>query len=127
MKLLSGRNPLKFAGELKIGLSDRWNAIASTLYDTHDDHTERSSVRFQYRSENDFLLNMSYRYRRRDLEPIDPLTNRRSRLEQSDISMVVPINNNWRTVARWNYDLEAKRNLEQLVGSNMTLAVGRYV
>ena len=104
------------AGELKIGLSDRWDAIASALYDTHDDHTERSSVRFQYRSENDFLVNMSYRYRRRDIEPFDPLTNRRSSLEQSDISMVIPINDNWRGVTRWNYDLQEKRNLEQLVG-----------
>jgi len=104
------------AAELKIGLSDRWEAIASALYDTHDDHTERNSARLQYRSENDFILNMSYRYRRRDIEPIDSLTNRRSSLEQSDISMVLPINDNWRTVARWNYNLQEKRDLELLAG-----------
>ncbi len=104
------------AAELKIGLYDRWEAIASTLYDTHDDHTERSSVRFQYQTENKFVLNMAYRYRRRDIEPIDPLTNRRESLEQSDISMVLPINEHWRAVTRWNYDLQEKRNLEQLVG-----------
>ena len=104
------------AAELKIGLSDRWDAIASALWDTHDDHTERNSLRFQYRAENDFILNMSYRYRRRDLEPIDPVTNRRSSLEQSDISMVLPINDNWRAVSRWNYDLQEKRNLELLAG-----------
>jgi len=104
------------AAELKIGLHDRWEAIASTLYDTHDDHTERTSVRFQYQSENDFILNMAYRYRRRDIEPINPDTNERERLEQSDISMVMPINEHWRAVARWNYDLQEKRNLEQLIG-----------
>jgi LPS-assembly protein len=104
------------AVELKIGLSDRWEAIASTLYDTHDDHTEKNTARLQYRSENDFILNMSYRYRRRDIEPIDSLTNRSSSLEQSDISMVLPISDNWRTVARWNYDLQEKRNLELLAG-----------
>ncbi len=104
------------AAELKIGLNDRWDAIASALWDTHDDHTERNSLRLQYQSENDFLLNMSYRYRRRDIEPIDPLTNQRSSLQQSDISMVLPINDHWRTVARWNYDIEEKRNLELLAG-----------
>ncbi len=104
------------AAELKIGLNDRWEAIASTLYDTHDDHTERSSVRFQYQSENKFVLNMAYRYRRRDIEPIDTISNRRESLEQSDISMVLPINEHWRAVTRWNYDLQEKRNLEQLVG-----------
>lgn len=104
------------AAELKIGLNDRWEAIASTLWDTHDDHTEKSSLRLQYQTNNDFILNMSYRYRRRDLEPIDPLTNRRSALKQSDISMVLPINDQWRTVARWNYDIEENRNLELLGG-----------
>ncbi len=106
----------EIAGELKISLNDRWDAIASALWDSHDDHTEKNSMRFQYRSENDFLLNLSYRYRRRDIEPIDPLTNRRRKLEQADISMVLPINDNWRTVARWNYDLREKRNLELLAG-----------
>ncbi len=104
------------AAELKIGLHDRWEAIASVLYDTHDDETERNSVRFQYHSENDFIFNMSYRYRNKDIEPIDPLTNRQVSLEQSDISMVLPINEHWQAVTRWNYDLQEKRNLEQLVG-----------
>ncbi len=104
------------AAELKIGLNDRWEAISSVLYDTHDDHTERSSVRFQYQTENKFVLNMAYRYRRSDIEPIDAISNRRENLEQSDISMVLPINEHWRAVTRWNYDLQEKRNLEQLVG-----------
>ncbi len=104
------------AAKLKISPNDRWHAIASTLWDTHDNHTEKSSVRFQYRSKNDFILNMSYRYRRRDIEQVDPLKNRRRRLEQSDISMVWPINNNWRAVSRWNYDLREKRDLELLAG-----------
>lgn len=104
------------AAELKIALSDRWDAIASALYDTHDDHTERNSVRFQYRGKNDFIFNASYRYRRRDIEARDPITGELESLEQSDISMVLPINEKWRAVSRWNYDLEEQRNLEQLVG-----------
>ena len=115
-ELREGEDSSEVAAELKIGLYDRWEAITSTLYDTHDDHTERSSVRFQYHSENNFILNMGYRYRRRDIEPIDPISNRRESLEQSDISMVLPINEHWRAVTRWNYDLQEKRNLEQLVG-----------
>ncbi|MFK7816394.1 MAG: LPS-assembly protein LptD [Gammaproteobacteria bacterium] len=104
------------AAELKIGLHDRWEAIASTLYDTHDDHTERNSVRFQYNNNNGLIFNMGYRYRRSDIEPIDSESNVRESLEQSDISMVFPINEHWRAVTRWNYDIQEKRNLEQLVG-----------
>jgi len=115
-ELREGEDSSEVAAELKIGLYARWQAIASTLYDTHDDHTERNSVRFQYHSENNFILNMGYRYRRRDIEPIDSISNRRESLEQSDISMVLPINEHWRAVTRWNYDLQEKRNLEQLAG-----------
>ena len=104
------------AAELKIGLYDRWEAIATTLYDTHDDHTERSSVRFQYNNNNGLIFNMGYRYRRSDIEPIDVDSNVRESLEQSDISLVLPINEHWRAVSRWNYDLQEKRNLEQLIG-----------
>ena len=104
------------AAELKIGLSDRWEAIASTLLDTHNDHTERNSIRFQYRNEDHLVLNIAYRYRHRDLELVDPSTKRRQSLEQSDVSMVLPVNNNWRAVMRWNYDLQRKRNLELLAG-----------
>ncbi len=104
------------AAELKIGLHDRWEAIASTLYDTHDDHTERNSIRFQYNNDKGLIFNMGYRYRRSDIEPIDSESNLRESLEQSDISMILPINEHWRAVTRWNYDLQEKRNLEQLVG-----------
>ena len=115
-ELIEREKSSEVATELKIGLNDRWEAIASTLWDTHDYHTKRNSVRLQYRSDNDFILNTAYRYRRRDIEPIDPLTNQRSRLEQSDISMVLPVTERWRAVTRWNYDLQEKRNLELLAG-----------
>ena len=59
---------------------------------------------------------MAYRYRRSDIEPIDSISNVRESLEQSDISMVLPINEHWRAVTRWNYDLQEKRDLEQLAG-----------
>ncbi len=104
------------AAELKLGLSERWEAIGSILLDTRNDRTQRNSVRFHYRDENDRLLNLAYRYRHKSTEPLDPVTNRQQSLEQSDVSMVLPLNNHWRTVTRWNYDLQNKRNLELLAG-----------
>ena len=104
------------AAELRIGVTDRWKAIASTLLDTHDDHTEKSSLHFQYRGDHKLILNLAYRYRHKDLEPVELATGRRRSLEQSDFSMILPINENWRTAMRWNYDLEEKRNLELLAG-----------
>ncbi len=93
----------EIVANLKIGLNDRLQAMASVFWDTHDNQTEKSSFRFQYNAENGFVFNMTYRYRHKDLE-------------QSDISMVLPINDQWRTVMRWNYDIEESRNLELLAG-----------
>jgi len=114
--IIDDEDSSEVAAELQISLSDRWDAVASALYDTHDDHTERNSVRFQYRGKNDFIFNAAYRYRRRDIEIIDPISGELESLEQSDFSMVLPINEQWRAVSRWNYDLQEQRNLEQLVG-----------
>ena len=104
------------AAELKLGLSERWKAIGSILLDTHNDRTQRNSIRFHYRDENSLLLNLAYRYRHRSTEPVDPVTNRQRSLEQSDVSLVLPLSNHWRSVTRWNYDLQNKRNLELLAG-----------
>ncbi len=104
------------AAELKLGLSAHWEAVGSILLDTHNDRTQRNSVRFHYRDEDDRLLNLAYRYRHKSTEPLDPVTNRQQSLEQSDLSLVLPLNNHWRTVTRWNYDLQNKRNLELLGG-----------
>lgn len=109
-------NSSDIAAELKIGLSDRWEAIASALWDSHDTNIKRNSLRLQYRSKNNFIFNAAYRYRDNELEPIDPFTNQRPDLRQSDLSMVWPINEHWKAVTRWNYDLEEKRNLEVLAG-----------
>ncbi|MCY3803952.1 MAG: LPS assembly protein LptD [Gammaproteobacteria bacterium] len=104
------------AAELKLGLSERWEAIGSILMDTRNDRTQRNSIRFHYRDENNRLLNLAYLYRHKSTEPLDPVTNRQQSLEQSDVSTVLPLNNHWRAVTRWNYDLQNKRNLELLAG-----------
>jgi LPS-assembly protein len=39
-----------------------------------------------------------------------------SRIKQTDISGVWPINANWKLLARWNYDHSNDRNLESFAG-----------
>ena len=104
------------AAELSLGLSERWQVIGSILHDTHNDRTQKNSIRFHYRNEDSLALNLAYRYRHKSTEPVDLVTNRQQSLEQSDLSLVLPLNNRWRTVTRWNYDLQNNRNLELLAG-----------
>ena len=96
-------NTSDIAGELQIGLSDRWEAIAAALWSPQQDEFNRTSVRFQYRSARNFVFNIGHRFRRADFS-------------QSDISFIYPITNQWRAVGRWNYDFRDKRDLDILGG-----------
>jgi len=61
--------------------------------------TARSETRFQYRPRNDRLLGVAYRYQ-------DGL------LEQGDISLVWPIGQAWRVIARTSYSFLDGKSLE---------------
>ncbi|MFK8027009.1 MAG: LPS-assembly protein LptD [Gammaproteobacteria bacterium] len=91
------------AGELQISISDRWEAISAALWDPQEDEFNRTNVRLQYRSANNFIFNIGHRFRREDFS-------------QSDISFIYPINEQWRAVGRWNYDFKENRDLDLLGG-----------
>ena len=91
------------AGELQIGINDRWQAIAAALWDTQEKEFNRTNTRIQYRSSNNFIFNIGHRFRRNDFS-------------QSDISFVYPISEQWRAIGRWNYDLRESRDLDLLGG-----------
>jgi len=91
------------AGELQIGITDRWEAITAALWDPQEEEFNRTNARLQYRSDNNFIFNIGHRFRRDDFS-------------QSDISFIYPINEQWRAVGRWNYALRDKNDLDLLGG-----------
>ena len=96
-------NTSDIAAELLIGISDRWEAIAAALYDPQEAQYNRTSFRFQYRTPSNIVFNIGHRFRRADFS-------------QSDISLIYPINNQWRAVGRWAYDFRDERDLDILGG-----------
>jgi len=91
------------AGELKINIADRWQAITAALWDPQEKEFNRTNTRLQYRSDNNFIFNIGHRFRREDFS-------------QSDVSLIYPISEKWRAVGRWNYDLKDNRDLDLLGG-----------
>ncbi len=91
------------AGELKIDINDRWEAIAAALWDPQEEEFNRTNTTLQYRSANNFIFNIGHRFRRDDFS-------------QSDISFIYPISERWRAVGRWNYDFKDNRDLDLLGG-----------
>jgi len=92
-----------WVAEASIALGRRWSLGLAQQWEPDTDRTTLSAVRSQWRFGDGGLVNASYRYRA-DL------------LEQTDLSFVLPINQNWRLMGRWNYSLRDDETLEALAG-----------
>ena len=78
-------------------------ATAATQWDPDQEEISRSSARLQFRSDNQHILNLSYRYEKDDFE-------------QTDMSFIWPISQKWTGIGRWNYALDDNRTQGLLLG-----------
>lgn len=92
-----------YVAELDVHLSDRWRFKFADQWNPNGDRTDLSTSTLQYRFGEAGLLNLGYRYRR-------------DFLEQTDISALVPLNERWRLIGRWNYSLRDNDTFEGLFG-----------
>jgi LPS-assembly protein len=101
--IVDGRQRSAYVAEIRARLSGTWSLTGGLRYDPETDRTDFGAVRLQKRFGEQGLLNLGYRYRP-------------GQLEQSDISALVPINDHWRAVFRWNYSLREQTTLEAVAG-----------
>lgn len=90
--------------ETLVQLNPRTFLRGTLQWDADNNNTQRSALDLGYRFANDRLFNFSYRYAQSD------------DLEQLDLSTLWRIDDQWRTVGRWNYSLKQKRNLDAFIG-----------
>ncbi|TDR23813.1 LPS-assembly protein [Marinicella litoralis] len=84
-------------------LSRYWNAGLSLHYDQAQSEVERGLFRVQRKGDNQSVFNFAYRFRR-------------NQLEQFDTSFVIPIKDQHRLIARWNYSTRSNKTIEALFG-----------
>lgn len=85
-------------------LTDNWTLGVTQQWDPGSERTQLSSVRSQYRfGRRGGIVNAAYRYRQNNLE-------------QTDLSLVVPLSDSWRLYGRWDYSLRDEQTLEALAG-----------
>jgi LPS-assembly protein len=92
-----------YVGELDLRISDRWRATFSNQWNPNSDQTDLSAVGIQNRFGREGVFNLSYRFRR-------------NLLEQADASLLIPLNESWRLVGRWNYSMFDRKTLEAFAG-----------
>ena len=101
--IVDDRQRSAYVAEVRARLSGTWSITGGLRYDPETDRTDFGALRLQKRFGDQGLLNLGYRYRP-------------DQLEQADVSALIPINDNWRAVFRWNYSLRERTTLEAVAG-----------
>lgn len=95
------QSPIIF--DYNLFLSQYWSAGLSLHYNENESELERGLFRIQHKTDNNALYNLAYRFRR-------------SKIEQFDASVVLPLNQRHRIIARWNYSTRSHKTIEALFG-----------
>jgi len=80
-----------------------WNVRMGVQFDPGESRSEKSDVMFQYQPGFDRVMNLSYRFRRDNIEQVDG-------------SLAWPLGDQWSAYARMVYSLEDRSALDQFAG-----------
>ncbi len=101
------------ASEIQYQPYDRLWLSNSLLWDSRQDKLQEGGLGLHYQADNDSLYNLSYRFRRNGA---NNLSSGVSDLSQADASLALPLNQHWSLYARYRYDAEQHRSLDQMAG-----------
>jgi len=92
-------------GELVARLGDHWSTRADAQWNPHagEHKTEKNRVQLRYKAEDQQILNLAYRYTKKQIE-------------QTDVSARWPIGNHLHILARWKYSWMYDQTMESFGG-----------
>ena len=92
-----------YVAQLGVQFDDRWRLNSAYQWNPNTRQTDLGTLELQRRLGADGIFNVSYRFRR-------------DRLEQYDVSAVIPVSERWRLLGRWVYSEHDRRTVEALAG-----------
>ena len=101
----------EIAAEIQYQPIDNLWVTTSTLWDSRQDLINEAGMSFHYQTDNQAVYNLGYRFRRNGTS-VSGFGSRD--LEQADSSVVFPINNRWRLMGRYQFDIDTGRSLEEM-------------
>jgi LPS-assembly protein len=91
------------AGELVTYLG-AWGVGANLIWDPDEKQINNGGGFLRFRSDNDHILYLGYRYLRQ------------SDIDQTDLAFMWPLTKRYGLIGRWNYDLNTRRTIEGIAG-----------
>ncbi len=100
---LDERSESELIAEAMVRVSPSIELGGALQWDSSLDVTRRGAFDMRYRSDNDHIVNVAYRFSRDDLE-------------QTDVAMLWRLNPQWRVAGRWNYSLIDDQTIDLAAG-----------
>lgn len=106
----------QIAAEVQVQPSQALSLSATTLWNTGSARVDEGGVQVHWNPVTDTVFNVGYRYRR-EQHSFDT-TGRiiKEDIDQADLSATLPVADNWRVFARYQYDMTNTQSLESLAG-----------
>ena len=101
-----------WVGQTEWRFNQHWRMLSELQWNENVNNIDRASASVNYESAEHGLFNASYRY----LDDGASTFSGSDKIKQTDISFLLPANENWSVIGRWGYDLEYERSFENLVG-----------
>lgn len=101
-------------GDISVNLGNHWRAGSYLEWNTATNELDVANFQFQFQSDINRILNLGYRLR--EMPGPAMVNGVKRRIDQTDISGIWPLNDQWGLIARWNHDLANNRNLETIAG-----------
>lgn len=103
-----------YAASFDYMVGPHWRHSVNMVVDSADQQISNAQWRSHY-SAGETIYNLGYSVRRDVPQRIDgDVLNRR--IEQVDLSAMAPIDERWKLMGRWQYDLVNKRSADKMVG-----------
>lgn len=103
-----------YAASLDYMAGEHWRHSVNTVLGSDSRKVNSAQWRSHYR-DGETLYNMGYSVRSNVPQRFDgELINQR--IEQFDVSAIKPINERWKLMGRWQYDMKNKRSTDRMMG-----------
>jgi len=103
------------AFELAGRINKNWRVTSEIIYDSSDNHLEKSGLSLRYNDHRDKIFNLAYRYSRRLPRTFEDMKLEQN-IAQADMSFYIPMGADFNWVGRWNHDFTNHRELELFAG-----------
>lgn len=103
----------EIAGEIQYQPTEKLRLTNTLLWDSRQDYLQEGGLGVHYQATSKSLYNLGYRFNR---EAASNLGFGKRDVSQADASVVLPIDDRWSTFARYRYDVEENRAIDDMFG-----------